>query len=84
MTNVAVVPLAKLRLRNWRVAIVLLLLVAFLPLAAVTTKNCVEAEGAFSEAFSAGFDKTKTVCTQQALAVLMLKKIEGWIVLKGI
>jgi len=80
MANIAIGH-ARLRTRNWRIALFLLLVLLALPATATKTLYCEERGGGFNNASNDGFARPLMFCEQESLGEHTLRKISQWLML---
>jgi len=62
---------------QWRITRIVMLLAFALVAASIQVEEYNTVPGAFSNGFSAGFDVSRKVCGQSALAIVMARKVAG-------
>jgi hypothetical protein len=81
MSDAAIGQNARMRIRNWRFALLLTSLVLALPVVMTKTLDCETRNGDFSSAVSGDFSQTRIYCEQGTIGEHALRKISRWLML---
>ena len=81
MSDIAIGRQGRMRIRNWRLVLLLTSLVLALPLVMTKTLDCETRNGDFSSEFSDGFSKARIYCEQGTIGEHALHKISRWLML---
>jgi hypothetical protein len=81
MSDIAVGQPGRIRMRNWRVILLLTSFLLALPIVTTKTLDCETRNGDFISEFSGDFSKARLYCEQATIGEHALHKISRWLML---